>query len=73
LIEETVRLPGWVKDGCGREADGMAGLPPAPEIAGAFRHLRFVPFADMPRGGVGRARGLSGVRFLCRSGCVVTA
>jgi hypothetical protein len=30
----------------GRQAGGTAGLPPAPEIAGAFRHLRFVPKPD---------------------------
>jgi hypothetical protein len=29
----------------GRQADGIAGLPPVPKIAGAFRHLRFVPVA----------------------------
>jgi hypothetical protein len=27
----------WVKDGCGRQIDGTAGVPSAPEIAGAFR------------------------------------
>jgi hypothetical protein len=36
-----------VKGGGGRQADGTAGLPPAPEIAGAFRRLRFVPLNDM--------------------------
>jgi hypothetical protein len=35
----------WVKGRRGRQADGTAGLPPAPEIAGAFQHLRFVPKA----------------------------
>ena len=34
--------PFWVKGGGGRQADGTAGLPPAPEIPGAFWHLRFV-------------------------------
>jgi hypothetical protein len=37
----------WVKGRRGRRADGTAGLPPAPEIAGAFRHLRFVPTAEV--------------------------
>jgi hypothetical protein len=41
------RLPIWVKGGCGRQADGPAGLTPAPGKAGAFRHLRFVPDADI--------------------------
>ena len=27
----------WVNDGYGRQADGIAGAPSAPEIAGAFR------------------------------------
>jgi hypothetical protein len=35
-----------VKGGCGRQADGTAGLPPAPEIPRAARHLRFVPKPD---------------------------
>jgi hypothetical protein len=36
-----------VRGGCGRQADGTAGLPPVPEIAGAFWHLRFVPTAEV--------------------------
>ena len=36
----------WVKGRRGRQADGTAGLPPAPEIPRAFRHLRFVPSPD---------------------------
>jgi hypothetical protein len=36
----------WVKGGCGRQADGTAGLPSAPEIARVLRHLRFVPLPD---------------------------
>jgi hypothetical protein len=35
------------KGGCGRQADGTAGLPAAPEIPGAFRHLRFAPISDV--------------------------
>jgi hypothetical protein len=31
------RLLFWVKGGCGRQADGTAGLPPAPEIPRALR------------------------------------
>jgi hypothetical protein len=37
----------WVKGGCGQQADGTAGLPPAPEMPGAFRHLRFVPISEI--------------------------
>src|ERR1700688_3947703 len=40
----------WVKGRRGRQADGTAGLPPAPEIAGAFRHLRFVPKPALMQG-----------------------
>ena len=40
-------LPKWVKGGCGRQADGTAGLPPASEMPEAFRHLRFVPTTDL--------------------------
>jgi hypothetical protein len=29
---KSAQCPKWVKDGCGRQADGTAGLPPAPEI-----------------------------------------
>jgi hypothetical protein len=32
-----------VKGGCGRSADGAAGVPPASEITPPFRDLRFVP------------------------------
>jgi hypothetical protein len=32
-----------VKGGCGRSADGAAGVPPASEITPLFRDLRFVP------------------------------
>jgi hypothetical protein len=35
-----------VNDGCGLQADGTAGVPSAPEIAGAFRNLRSVPTAE---------------------------
>jgi hypothetical protein len=38
----------WVKGSCGRQSDGTAGLPPAPEIPLEFRHLRFVPRATLP-------------------------
>ena len=38
--------PQRVKGGCGRQADGTAGLPAAPEIARVLRHLRFVPDSD---------------------------
>ena len=41
-----VRLPIRVKGRRGRQADGTAGLPAAPEIARMLRHLRFVPQAD---------------------------
>jgi hypothetical protein len=41
------RFPFRVKGGCGRQADGTAGLTPAPEIPRAARHLRFVPGSDM--------------------------
>jgi hypothetical protein len=41
-------VTGLVKGRRGRQADGAAGLPPAPEIVGAFRHLRFVPAAAIP-------------------------
>ena len=37
--------PVRVKGGWGRQADGAAGLPPAP--ARAFWHLRFVPISDI--------------------------
>ena len=37
------QCPAWVKDGCGRQADGTASVPSAPGIAGAHRHSRFVP------------------------------
>ena len=37
------RSPLWVKGGCGWQADGTAGLPPASEMAGVLLHLRFVP------------------------------
>jgi hypothetical protein len=40
---DFAEFPIWVKDGCGQQAGGTADLPPAPEIAGAFRHLRFGP------------------------------
>ena len=40
-------IPVRVKGSYGRQADGTAGLPPASEIAGAFRHLRFVPTCDI--------------------------
>jgi hypothetical protein len=36
-----------VKGGCGRQADGTAGLPPVPEIPRAFQHLRFVLGSDV--------------------------
>jgi hypothetical protein len=35
-----------VKGGSGRQADGTAGLPPAPEISVRSQHLRFVPSPD---------------------------
>lgn len=41
------RLPFGVKGGCGRLAVGTADQPPAPEIPGAARHLRFVPLTDI--------------------------
>jgi transposase InsO family protein len=41
------RLPKWVKGGCGRQAHGIAGLTPAPEIPRAARHLRFVPTPEL--------------------------
>jgi hypothetical protein len=36
-----------VKGRRGRQADGTAGLPLAPEVPGAFGHLRFVRTADV--------------------------
>jgi Translation initiation factor IF-3, N-terminal domain len=36
-----------VKGRRGRQADGTAGLPPAPEVPRAFRHLRFVPKSEL--------------------------
>jgi hypothetical protein len=42
-------FPPWVKGRRGRQADGTAGLPSAPEIAGVLRHLRFVPTRDNGR------------------------
>jgi hypothetical protein len=39
--------PFRVKRRRGRQADGTAGLPSVPEIAEAFRHLRFVPISDI--------------------------
>jgi hypothetical protein len=44
--------PNRVKGGCGRQADGTAGLTPAPEIPGASRHLRFVPETEVTAVGV---------------------
>ena len=41
----------WVKGRRGRRADGTAGLPPAPEIPGAFGHSRFVPQAAIKASG----------------------
>jgi hypothetical protein len=38
-------LPLRVKDGCGRQADGTAGVPSAPENSRCVPHLRFVPVA----------------------------
>ena len=35
------RLLFRVTGGCGRQADGTAGLSPASEMPGAFRYLRF--------------------------------
>jgi hypothetical protein len=46
-IERRTFHTAWVKGGCGRQADGTAGLPPAPEIARVSRHLRFVPEPDL--------------------------
>jgi hypothetical protein len=43
---QWLRCPVGVKGGCGRQADGTAGLPPPPEIPRAFRHLRFVPTTE---------------------------
>ena len=37
--------PLWVMGGCRRQADGTAGLPPAPEMLCAPRWLRLVPEA----------------------------
>jgi hypothetical protein len=41
--------PFGVKGRRGRQADGTAGLPPAPEMARVLRHLRFVPQTDIFR------------------------
>jgi|SRR5450755_2606826 len=37
----------WVKGGCGRSADGAAGVPPASEITLLFEDLRFVPAPEI--------------------------
>jgi hypothetical protein len=36
----------WVKDGCGRQVDGAAGLPSAAELPYAPRQLQLVPIPD---------------------------
>jgi hypothetical protein len=52
-----------VKGGCGRQADGAAGLPSAPEMPCAPRQLRLVPIPDlMLEGSVRRQRDGNSVR-----------
>jgi hypothetical protein len=43
----VVHRPLRVRGGCGRQADGAAGLPSAPEMPCAPRQLRLVPIADI--------------------------
>jgi hypothetical protein len=55
------QCPEGVKGGCGRQADGAAGLPSAPEMPCAPRQLRLVPF---PAPEEARALGCPRAAFL---------
>jgi hypothetical protein len=64
-----------VKGRRGRQADGRAGLPPASEMAGAFRHLRFVPrtaqgcaVAGDPRRSISASRARALIDYRCCMG-----